>query len=134
LLGFHPVEVVGVRTRGKKSKSIVVPRYFAVTACFGRGTVDEARSHIRRDKPFTCSERHGGGVSSIHGFTLEPGTWQGEDIFRPRGLYGDIVVSERFADFVHRHQLTNMKLIPTEKFIWDPLGLGPPEAAPASPT
>jgi hypothetical protein len=132
LLGFHPVEVVRVRRRGKKTNAIVVPLYFAVTACFGRGAVDETRSRIRRDKPFTCPERHGSGVSSIHGFTLEPGTWQGEDIFRPRGLYGDIVVSELFVDFVRRHQLTNMKLIPTEDLIWDPLGLGPPEAAPAS--
>jgi hypothetical protein len=59
---------------------------------------------------------------------------QGEDVFRPRGLSGDIVAAERFAVFVRRHQLTNMKLIPTEELIWDPYRLGPPEGVPASLT
>ena len=62
----------------------------------------------------------------MHGFALEPGTWQGEDVFRPRGKRGSIVVSERFAEFVQRHGFTNMKLIPIEEYVWDPLGKGPP--------
>ena len=126
-LGFHPVEVTRVRRKGKtpRAKTIAVPRYYAVTACFGRGAVDEARSRIRRPEPVKCSECRNTGADSIHGFTLEPGTWQDEDVFRPRGLMGDLVVSERFADFVQRHQLTNMKLIPTEELTWDPLRLGP---------
>jgi hypothetical protein len=65
-------------------------------------------------------------VDTIHGFTLESGTWQGEDVFRPRGLQGDIVVSERFAEFVKRHGFTNMKLTRTEEYVWDPGGKGPP--------
>ena len=36
LLGFHPVEVVRVRRRRKGPVPSAVPRYFAVTACFGR--------------------------------------------------------------------------------------------------
>ncbi len=66
-------------------------------------------------------------MDSIHGIALEPGTWQGEDVFRPRGAQGLILVSERFAEFTRRHGLTNMKLTPAEDFIWDPLGRGPPE-------
>jgi hypothetical protein len=73
-------------------------------------------------------------VDSIHGFTLEPGTWQGEDVFRPRGLQGRILISERFAEFVQRHGFTNMKLIPTEEYISDPMGLGPPADPPVTPT
>jgi len=128
LLGFHPVEVVRVRRRRKGSIPSTVPRYFAVTACFGRGAVDEARSLIRRDEPGKCPECRSTGVDTIHGFVLEPGTWQGEDIFRPRGLQGDIVVSERFAEFVKRHGFTNMKLTPTEEYVWDPSHRGPPAA------
>ncbi len=66
-----------------------------------------------------------GGVNAINGFVLEPGTWGGEDIFRPRDLPGDIVVSERFKDFVELHGWTNMVLTPTEQFVWDPSNLGP---------
>ena len=61
----------------------------------------------------------------------EPGSWQGEDVFRPRGKRGSILVSERFAEFARRHALTNMKLTPTEEFVWDPLGQGPPATTPA---
>jgi hypothetical protein len=133
LLGFHPVEVVRVRGKRTQSKAAVAPRYVVVTPCLGRGAVDEARSLLRRNKPVTCLECRSTGVDSIHGFTLEPGTWLGEDIFRPRGLQGDIVVSERFAEFVKRHGLTNMKLIPTEEYVWDPLRKGPPAAHSAEP-
>jgi hypothetical protein len=133
LLGFHPVELVRVRRKRKGPRLGDLPRYFAVTACFGRGAVDETRSRLHRDKPVTCSECRNTGVDSIHGFTLEPGTWQGEDVFRPRGLQGDIVVSERFAEFVKRHKFTNMKLTPIEEYVWDPLRKGPPAALPAAP-
>jgi len=126
LLGFHPVEVVRVRRKKKDPKLGTVPSYFVAAPCLGRGAVDEARSHLRRDKLVTCPECRSTGVDTIHGFTLEPGTWQGEDVFRPRGLQGDIVVSERFAAFVKRHGLTNMRLIPTEEYVWDPGHKGPP--------
>ena len=126
LLGFNPVEVVGVRRKRKGPKPAAGPSYFAVNACFGRGVVDEGRSRLRRPQPVSCPECRDPGVDSIHGFSLEPGTWQGEDIFRPRGLQGNIVVSERFAELVQRHGFTNMKLTPTEEYVWDPDGKGPP--------
>jgi hypothetical protein len=126
LIGFHPVEVTRVRGKGRKSKATLVPRYFAVTACFGRGAVDEARSRLRRNKPVRCSECRSTGVDSIHGLVLEPGTWQGEDVFRPRGEQGSILVSERFAQFTERQGLTNLRLTPSESFTWDPLSMGPP--------
>ena len=129
LLGFHPAEVVRVRRKRKGLEPSAAPRYFVVSPCFGHGAVDEARSHFRHTEPMTCSECRYAGLDSIHGFTLELGTWRSEDVFRPRGLQGRIVVSERFAEFVKRHRLTNMKLIPTEEYVWDPLRKGPPAAA-----
>jgi hypothetical protein len=134
LLGFHPVEVVRVRRKRKGPKPGAEPRYFAVTICFGRGAVDEERSRLRRAVAVTCPECRNPGRDSIHGFSLEPGTWGGEDVFRPRGLQGRILVSERFAEFVKRHELTNMKLTPTEELIWDPRRLGPPTAPRAGST
>jgi hypothetical protein len=133
LLGFHPAEVVSVRPRRKK-QALSASCYFVVSACFGRGVVDDARSRLRRSSPVTCLECHSTGVDSIHGFVLEPGTWQGEDVFRPRGQQGSIVVSERFARFVQRHGFTNMQLTPTEEYVWDPLHWGPPETTLVTPT
>lgn len=131
--GFHPVEMVRMRPKRKTPKVDIVPCYLAVTPCFGRGAVDLTRSHLRRNKAITCPECRNPGVDSIHGFTLEPGTWQGEDVFRPRGLQGRVIGSQRFAEFVQRHGFTNMKLIPTEEYVWDPLRKGPPAAPSAAP-
>ena len=126
LEGFHPVEVLRVRRRGKRAlKPISVPRYYAVSPCYGRGAVDLVLNRVRTSEPPTCPECRSAGIDAIHGFVLEPGTWGGEDIFRPRGIQGRIVVSERFKEFVERHGLTNMVLTPTEQYVWDPGNLGP---------
>jgi hypothetical protein len=103
----------------------VVPRYLAVRPCFGRAVVELAHSRIRYDKPPTCEECRSVDIDAIHGFRLEPGTWQGEDIFYPRGLQGIMTVSERFERFVARHDFSNMRLTPCEEYVWDPLGRGP---------
>jgi len=127
LEGFHPVEVVRVRRKRRGPKPAHVPHYLAVTPCFSRAAVDMARSRIvYADDPPTCEECREATKHAIYGYTLEPGTWRGEDLFRPRGLYGCPTVSERFAHFVQRHGFTHMKLTPTEQLVWDPLRLGPP--------
>ena len=130
LQGFHPVEVRRVRRQRRGLKPSTVPGYFLVTPVFGSAAVDEARSRIRRDSPITCDWCRETGVDSIHGFVLEQGSWNGDDVFVARGMPGSILVSERFADFVARHGLTNMTLIPTEEYTWDPLRRGPPSPTP----
>ncbi len=130
LLGFHPAEVLRVRRKRRGPKPGAVPRYFVVSACLASATVDVARSRLRYDKPITCPECRSAGLDSVHGFALEPGSWKGEDVFRARGITGRIIVSERFARFVARHGLTNMKLTPIEEHVRDPLRLGPPTEPP----
>ena len=126
LLGFHPVEVVRVRKKHRSKGPSVGPCYLVVNVSFfGASAVDAGRSRLRYDKPITCPECRSAGLESAHGFVLEQNTWQGEDVFRARGLPGIILVSERFAEFVKRHRFTNMKLIPTEEYVWDPLRKGP---------
>ncbi len=127
LLGFHPAEVIRLRMKRKRAKPGAVPSYLVVdVSFFGKSAVDVARSRLRYGTPVTCPECRSEGLNSIHGFVLEPGTWQGDDVFRARGLPGTLIVSERFAEFVTKHELTNMRLIPTEEYVWDPLRRGPP--------
>ena len=123
--GFHPVEVRRVRGKRRGSKSSEFPRFLFVTACFGRGALDLKRSRIRFPAPPSCPECLSVHLDTIHGFSLEPGTWQQEDIFRPRGLHGWLTVSERFARFVERHGFTNLRLTPSEEYIWEPLAPHP---------
>jgi hypothetical protein len=128
-LGFHPVEVVRVLRKRKGPMPAVVPGYVAVTACFGRAAVDVKRSRLRYNEPVECSECRFAGVDSIHGFVLEPGSWKGEDVFQARGIAGTLIGSERFGDFAIRHGLRNMKLIPIEEYVADPLRMGSPDSS-----
>lgn len=126
LEGFHPVEVIRVRRMGKGSLNpMTVPRYQVVSPCFGRAAVDHALNRMRISKPPACAECRVTGVDAIHGIILDPGSWGGEDIFRPRGLMGNLLVSERFKNFVERHELKNIRLTPAEQYVWDPSNLGP---------
>lgn len=126
LEGFHPVEVLRVRKRSNRTrKSPMVPQYQVVWPCFGRAAVDVVLNRVRVSAPPTCSECRATGIDATHGFVLESGTWAGEDVFRPRGMQGRVVVSERFKDFVERHGFTNLRLTPTEQYVWDPSQLGP---------
>ncbi len=120
LKDFRPVEVLRVRGRRQRSKSFEAPRYWVATPCLGRGAVDLARSRVRYSKPVTCEECRSQGLYSIHGFTLEEGTWRGEDVFYPRGMIGVLTVSERFERFVARHGFTHMRLTPSEEYVWAP--------------
>jgi hypothetical protein len=129
LTGFHPVEIVRVSRKRRGPKPSHVPSYQVVTPCFGRAAVDMAHSRIRYESPPTCEECLTTVKNAIHGYRLVPGTWQGEDIFHPRGLQGCLTVSERFARFVVRHGFTNMRLTPIEEHVWDPLAPKPVDAS-----
>lgn len=126
LEGFHLVEVQRVKCMRKRPrKPLTVPRYYVVWPCYSRAAVDLVLNRVRFSTPPTCPECRSTGIDATHGFVLEPGTWSGEDIFRPRGMQGRIIVSERFKEFADRHGLTNMKITPTEQFVRDPSNLGP---------
>ncbi|WP_225411216.1 hypothetical protein [Stigmatella hybrida] len=126
LVGFEPVDVVRVRGKRKGSKQGAVPRYHVATPCFSQAAVDVAHSRLRYNEPVRCAECRSAGLQSVHGFVLEAGTWQGEDVFRARGMPGKNLVSGRFATFVAHASLTNIQLIPIEEYVRDPLRLGPP--------
>jgi hypothetical protein len=122
LEGFHPVEVLRVRRRRPGPGRASTPAYQVVRARYGPAAVDLARSSIRWAEPPTCDWCRTTLKQGVSGFRVEPGSWQGEDICRPRGLLGCLIVSERFERFVARHGFTNLRLTRTEEFMWDPLG------------
>jgi hypothetical protein len=118
---FHPVEIVRVRRQRRGPKPALTLPYFSSVPVFGGAAVDEAHGRIVRSQPISCDACRTTGVYTIGGFTLEAGSWRGQDIFRPRGV-SPHVVSEHFARTVARHGITNIRPIPTEEFVWDPLG------------
>ncbi len=122
LSGFHPVEVLRVIKKRRGPKQGPPPRYLFVTPAYGQPALDLERSRLHISKPRTCTWCRSTGVDAVDGLTLEKGTWSGEDVFRPRGLWGHILVSERFMRFAQHHALSHFTFIPIEKYVWDPLG------------
>ncbi len=131
--GFHPIEVTRVRRKHRGPKPGPPPKYLFVTPAYGHPALDMERSRIRSKKPMECTWCRYVGPDAIDGLTLEAGTWSGEDVFRPRGLWGVILVSERFMRFAEKHALSHMSLVPIEKYVWDPLGLYYPRSLQLEP-
>jgi hypothetical protein len=133
LSGFHPVEVLRVRRKGRGPKPGPPPRYLFVTPAYGQPALDMERSRLRISKPIECSWCRSTGIDANDGLALEEGTWNGEDVFRPRGLWGVIIVSERFMRFAERHAMSHFALVPIDKYVWDPLGLYYPHSLQTDP-
>ena len=123
--GFHPVEVTRVRRKRRGAQAPPPPPYVFVTPAYGRPALDLQRSSIRSKRPAECVECRYTSPDSVDGLVLELETWSGEDVFRPRGLWGVILVSERFLRFVGGYDLAHMSLVPSEKYVWNPLDLLP---------
>jgi hypothetical protein len=123
LSGFHPIEVMRIRSKGRGSQPDPAPQYLFAIPSYGTPALDMERSRIRSPKPLTCMGCRYVSPDAIDGLALEAGTWNGEDVFRPRGLWGVIIVSERFMRLAEHHALSTMALVPIEKYVWDPLGL-----------
>jgi hypothetical protein len=122
LSGFHPVEVTRVRRERRGPKPGPPPSFLFVTPVYGPTALDLERSRLRRSKPVDCSWCRSADVDAIDGLAMEEETWGGEDVFRPRGLWGVILVSERFMRFAERHAMSHMAFVPIDKYVWDPLG------------
>jgi hypothetical protein len=123
LSGFHPVEITRVRRKRRGPKPGPPPRYLFVNPAYGNPALDRERSRILSKKPPECTWCRNVGTDAIDGLFLEEGTWTGEDVFRPRGMWGVIIVSERFMRFAERQAMSHMTLVPMEKYVWDPFGL-----------
>lgn len=120
--GFHPVELTRVRRKRRGAQAAPPPHYVFVTPAYGRPALDMQRSSIRSKRPAECVECRYTSPDAIDGLVLETGTWSGEDVFRPRGLWGVILVSERFRRFAGRYDLDHMTLVPSEEYVWNPMG------------
>lgn len=114
---FSPIERIRVRpVRLKKS----VPTYYHIAPKLFDVRIDIMHSLVEYDELTKCTKCMGGDVESVRGFALDLSTWHGEDIFRAWGISGEFIVSDRVRELRDKHGLTNVHLIPTENYFWDP--------------
>lgn len=133
LSGFYPVEVTRVRRKRRGPKPGPPPQYLFVTPVYGYPALDMDRSRFWIRKPMSCTWCRYVGIDAIDGLAMEESTWSGEDVFRPRGLWGVVLVSERFMRLAERHAMSHWALVPIDKYVWDPLGHFYPHAEQLEP-
>lgn len=108
-----------VRIGNKKMGDLIPspPEYHLIEIVWNAANLDDKSSHVVRKQVECQFDR--GAVESFERVVFEPGSWTGVDIFEARGLFGIIVVSERFRQIVEANALTNAQLIPSEMFAYD---------------
>ncbi len=118
LEGFEPIEIIRVvNRRGKPQEPL--PRYFKATVVHSPTTVDqEASGYVWEDEAKVCPECLFDTLKRYERIVIKQETWNGDDIFFPRGGTGPIV-SERFQAVFHEQGYVGAVFIPAEEFGYD---------------
>jgi hypothetical protein len=112
LLGFDLVEVIGIKSGRKRRQP--PPTYFRVDVTYGQTALDMAASGFEWLETPTCPLCRTATIMRWKRLILEQETWTGEDAFRPRGMSGEIMVSERFKYACEQNGITNAFFMPAE--------------------
>lgn len=114
---FTPLERIRVRPArlGKPA-----PVYYHIAPRMFGAKVDFTRSHFKYGGLMCEACRTMRGFKSVKGFVIEDGTWTGEDIFRPWGFTGTVVVTDRVRQLRDDYDLKNVELTPTEEEVFPP--------------
>lgn len=119
LQGFEKVDVIRTVRHGTLKKA-GNPDYYRVEVVYSRATVDLALSGIEYGSADICEEcRRGGNLRRVRRLVLEKGSWTGEDVFRPRGMRGIIMTSDRFNTWFNASRINNGILVPALEFSVD---------------
>jgi hypothetical protein len=117
---FHvPAEIVRVGRRKTGDIPPSLPTYHLVEVMWNGANLDDMASAIIRKSQGTECKFCRSAPISFERVVLDPTSWTGADIFQARGLYGDIVVTQRFKRTVENHEMRNVWLIPVQKYAYD---------------
>lgn len=123
--GFSMVwpEAEVARAGYRKSSSVDTrsPSYHGVSIDWDGASLNERASGIvvKYPEQVTCPYcRTGGVLLKRSGIVLNSESWKGADIFRARGA-GEILVTERFKQIVDLYQLSNVRLLPAERYAYE---------------
>lgn len=115
---YPPAEIVGAGRKKARDLTATLPEYHLVTIKWGAANLDDAASRMVRES-VKCSFCRSGIKRSWERLFIEPGSWDGSDIFVPRGLGGTILVSQRFKALAETHELKNTLFVPAQNYAYD---------------
>ncbi len=119
LNGFEPVEIKRIRRHRKFPAD--PPNYFRVVAVRSSTTIDHNASGFEFENPEkVCPKcRSGGILKRWKRVVMEPGTWDGFDLFCARGMSGTVFCTPRFRQLANQYGLTGMSFLPAEQYAHD---------------
>ena len=116
---FSPVKVVRMGTRKTGEFPVTPPTYYLPAIPWGGADQDDLASEMWYEHPekVKCNYCRGGsGVRSQEKVIIREGSWDGSDIFKPIHSPVFFMASERFKEVSEKYGLTNIWLIPSEKY------------------
>ena len=90
--------------------------YYMVTPSITCTLLDEVASGVVVDELRGCDQCRVMATSKIDRIVLNERTWPGDDFFMMGNLFGVILVTKRFVEFVNQHKLTNFEFIHQDDF------------------
>lgn len=117
-----PVHVIKFRTGALGQTAPFLPTYHLVDIPWGGANQDDVASGVTFENPsqLKCTYcRQGVTWRKQERVVIEKGSWNGADIFIPRGAPVPFMVSERFKKVAEDYGLSNGWLIPSENYAYD---------------
>lgn len=118
----QPVEVVRVGTLKSGQFPTDPPDYYLIDVLWGGANQDDLASGLTLGihELIACVFCRGGFAwKKQERVAIEEGSWNGDDIFKPRNAPVPFMVSERLKLNVEKNQLTNIWFIPAERYAYD---------------
>lgn len=116
--GFDPVETTKITRHNKKLRG-TAPQYFKVDVVRSQTAVDQAASGFEWSEGASicpvCLMPKEGVIKRWKGIVIRSESWQGEDIFVPRGG-GELVATSRFKELCEVNEVKNAVFVPAESY------------------
>lgn len=117
-----PVEIVRLGNITAEDFSGTLPVYHEIYVPWGGADQDDEASEFgfEPSKKMPCEYcRTVKGKFWLSRAILKEASWNGADILRPIRAPSEFFVSPRFKEVAERYQLTNLRIIPSEKYSYD---------------
>lgn len=118
----EPVEIIRMGSLKNGQFPAPPPVYHVIHVLWGGANQDDAASRLKFNDSAAvqCTHcRFNRSGRRQERVIVEPGSWNGKDVFIPRNAPVLFLVSERFKQVVEEHRLTNAWFIPSEHYAYD---------------
>lgn len=117
-----PVQIIRMGALKKGQFPAAPPVYHLLHVLWGGANQDDTASGLKLSHPADVKCTHCRSVRtgrSQDRVVIQPGSWNGKDVFIPRNAPVPFLVTERFKQMVQDHHLSNAWFIPAEYYAYD---------------